>query len=524
MYRSGICCRSITTMDADGTARPASRSKSSERARDGRWARLCEANDCVHWRAVASALVSHPSTPAPTCSAAAGTLLLDDLRAKSRPRTASSRIAGSLLGSARGNDAADSLRLQREGVSAVALRATVKFSSLYYETLARVIEMQAKALPLSSHQVLTGIKMTWTQAPAVHCCLHAALQLEAACSPSGLPLLSRESCVEAIACCLKWMHYVHKTDEHAPVSEIRHAIIAVCDSIFIEVQPAAWRVSQPASTVASWGLLDVAPQSPPSAPNDAATSNPAPADGCAQSRQCHLSLDLASPGPSGVFAPSGASQGVWSEGTYVFRNDVLVKKKLSADSLPLWLERCSDQRVLEAASSCPTYFEVCQQFAKQELHSREMCSKMISEVQQLQERVAQLCREEDAAVRHSFELDWEKSNLFRSVELMRDDLGSKQSAFDASLDDMIRRQNELLAQVQEVRCRPPCSARLTFTSGQAAVPAPAKPTRAQLQPHPGRACSGTRPIFQRGCFFVCCPKLCAAIYLRSDPQCPFHCG
>ncbi len=420
-------------MDADGSARPASRSKSSEQVRDGRSARLSEANEGVHWRAVASALVAHPSTPAQTSTVADEILLFNDLRMKSRLMTASARIASSLLGLVQDNDAADSLRLRREGVSAagVALRPTVKFSSLYYETLARVIEMQAKALPLSSHQVLSGIKMTWTHAPAVHCCLHAALQLEAACAPSGLPLLSRESCVEVISCCLKWMRYVHKIDEHAPVSEIRRAIIAVCDSIFIEVQPAAWRVSQPASTVASWGLLDVAPQSPASAPNGTATSNPS---------------------PSGVFEPSGASQGVWSEGTYVFRSDVLVKKKLSADSLPLWLERCSDERLLEAASSCPTYFEVCQQFAKQELHSRETCSKMISEVRKLQERVAQVCREEDAAVRHAFELDWEKSNLFRNVELMRDDLTNKQNAFDASLDDMIRQQNELLKQVQEV-CR-----------------------------------------------------------------------
>jgi hypothetical protein len=37
------------------------------------------------------------------------------------------------------------------------------------------------------------------------------------------------------------------------------------------------------------------------------------------------------------------------------------------------------------------------------------------------------------------------------VELAREDLESRQAAFDASLDDMIRRQNDLLKQVQEVR-------------------------------------------------------------------------
>ena len=54
-------------------------------------------------------------------------------------------------------------------------------------------------------------------------------------------------------------------------------------------------------------------------------------------------------------------------------------------------------------------------------------------------------------MRHSLELDWEKSNLCRELQLTRDDLGSKQAQFDADLDDMIRRQNELLKQVQEVR-------------------------------------------------------------------------
>jgi hypothetical protein len=141
-------------------------------------------------------------------------------------------------------------------------------------------------------------------------------------------------------------------------------------------------------------------------------------------------------------------------GTYVFRNDILVQKHLSADSLPSWLERCSDEQLLEAACSCPTFFEVCQQFAKQEQHDRERCAKTISQIHNVQEKVAALCREDDAAVRHSLELDWEKSNLCRELQLMRDDLSSKQAQFDADLDDMIRRQNELLKQVQEVRDTP----------------------------------------------------------------------
>lgn len=501
-------------MDTHGPTRPASRSKSLDVGRTGR---LSEANESVHWRAVARALAADPLAPAPMSSVVAA----NDLRSKSRPATASSRMTSCVLGSALDNDAAN--RLRREcSAAGVALRTTVKFASLYYETLARVIEMQARALPLSSDQVLAGIKMTWTHAPAVSYCLHAALQLEAACAPSCLPVLSRENCVEAIACCLKWMDYVYKIDEHAPVPEIRRAIIAVCDSIFIEVQPAAWRVSQPASTVTSWGLLDIAPRSPTSAPNDTTTSIPAPADGCAHVRPCSLTLDPASPGPSGAFELGGTSEGV-----YVFRSDVLVKKKLSADSLPLWLERCSDERLLEAACACPTYFEVCQQFAKQELHSRETCSKIISEVRKLQERVAQLCREEDAAVRHAFELDWESSNLFRSVELMREDLANKQTAFDACLDDMIRQQNELLKQVQEVCPAKHCSsfsykspfctfaAHVTFTAGQAALPAPAKFAGAQPQLHPRRACSGPRPILQSSRFFLCSFELSLATSLRS---------
>ena len=505
-------------MDTHGSTRPASRSKSSD---DGRTVRLSEANESVHWRAVARALAADPLAPAPTSSVVAS----NDLRSKSRPATASSRMTSSVLGSALDNDAADRLRRECSAAAGVALRTAVKFASLYYETLARVIEMQARALPLSSDQVLAGIKMTWTHAPAVSYCLHAALQLEAACAPSCLPVLSRENCVEAIACCLKWMDYVSKIDEHAPVPEIRRAIIAVCDSIFIEVQPAAWRVSQPASTVTSWRLLDIAPRSPTSAPNDTTTSIPAPADGCAHVRPCCLTLDPASPGPSGAFELGGTSEGV-----YVFRSDVLVKKKLSADSLPLWLERCSDERLLEAACACPTYFEVCQQFAKQELHSRETCSKIISEVRKLQERVAQLCREEDAAVRHAFELDWENSNLFRSVELMRDDLANKQTAFDASLDDMIRQQNELLKQVQEVRPANQRSsfsfksfaAHVTFTAGQAALPAPAKCAGAQPQLHARRACSGPRSVLQRSGFFLCCLELCLATSLRSHPRRHFN--
>jgi hypothetical protein len=61
-----------------------------------------------------------------------------------------------------------------------------------------------------------------------------------------------------------------------------------------------------------------------------------------------------------------------------------------------------------------------------------------------------LCREEDAAVRHAFAMDWDRSNLFRNVNSLRDDLDGKQAEFDASLDEMIRKQNELLKQVQEV--------------------------------------------------------------------------
>jgi hypothetical protein len=139
-----------------------------------------------------------------------------------------------------------------------------------------------------------------------------------------------------------------------------------------------------------------------------------------------------------------------SGGTYKFRKEVLVKNKLSADCIPAWLENCSDDHLLEAACSCPTFYEVCQQFAKQEQHSRQQCANAISEIHELEEKVAALCREEDAAVRHAYALDWDRSNLFRSVELAREDLEGRQAAFDACLDDMIRRQNELLKQVQEV--------------------------------------------------------------------------
>jgi hypothetical protein len=54
-------------------------------------------------------------------------------------------------------------------------------------------------------------------------------------------------------------------------------------------------------------------------------------------------------------------------------------------------------------------------------------------------------------------LDWEKSNLFRSVHLLRDELDGKQAEFDVALDDMIRKQNELLKNVQQV-----CSCALLF--------------------------------------------------------------
>ena len=66
--------------------------------------------------------------------------------------------------------------------------------------------------------------------------------------------------------------------------------------------------------------------------------------------------------------------------SYIFRHDVLVKKKLGVNGVPLWLERCSDDHVLEALVSCSTYFEVCQQFSKQEQHDRELCTRTIREI------------------------------------------------------------------------------------------------------------------------------------------------
>ena len=47
-------------------------------------------------------------------------------------------------------------------------------------------------------------------------------------------------------------------------------------------------------------------------------------------------------------------------------------------------------------------------------------------------------------------MDWQKSNLFRDVNKMRADYERLEGEFDASMDDMIRRQNERLKMIQEV--------------------------------------------------------------------------
>jgi len=167
-------------------------------------------NEPMHWRSLALALTT--DEPSSAAAAAKGSSPANAAKApKERPASAGAQ-ARLLLGNSAPGGAlkAPSNRhrfeqwLVREGV-AVAGDAdckTMKFSSEYYSTLARVIELQARMLPLTSDQVLTGIRLTWAQAPAVNRCLLAALQLEAACGAQPPPPLSREGCVEVAACWL----------------------------------------------------------------------------------------------------------------------------------------------------------------------------------------------------------------------------------------------------------------------------------------------------------------------------------
>lgn len=450
MYRSGISSFSIRTVAKDDDKRKSVRSGNGQALSSD----AVEAKPPVHWRDLAAALVEQENALIPRAPCAE----VDKAAAaskSSKPRPATASALNPTSGSRR------MFRdwLEREGVAVAGSEncKTMKFSSEYYATLSRIIELQVKLLPLSPDQVVAAVKLIWAHAPAVNRCLQAALQLEAAAScrtlTDSVPFMARESCVELIACCLKWIQYVSKIDAAAPASALRRAVIAVCDSIFIELQPAIWRVAQPVGSLRHVRLLDVL--RPPSstlggALNAADSVEELQHDSCAVERGGHPPRSASQLHASCISHAHSAETG----GTYVFRNDILVQKHLSADSLPSWLERCSDEHLLEAACSCPTFFEVCQQFAKQEQHDRERCAKTISQIHNVQEKVAALCREDDAAVRHSLELDWEKSNLCRELQLTRDDLGSKQAQFDADLDDMIRRQNELLKQVQEVRDTP----------------------------------------------------------------------
>ena len=444
MYRSGISSFSIRTLDKDDDKRKSLRSGNGQALSGG----ALDAKQPVHWRDLAQALVEEEQALILPC-AEGGKVAAASKSSKSRPATASA------LNPTPGSRRMFRDWLEREGVAVAGSEncKTMKFSSEYYATLSRIIELQVKLLPLSSDQVVAAVKLIWAHAPAVNRCLHAALQLEAASSgrteTDSVPFMARESCVELIACCLKWIQYVRKIDAAAPTSALRRSVIAVCDSIFIELQPAIWRVAQPVGSLRHLRLLEVE-RPPPGTLGKLDATDLVEAvqdeDG-AEARSGHP------PRGAAQLQASRISHGHIAEtgGTYVFRNDILVQKHLSADGLPSWLEQCSDDHLVEAACSCPTFFEVCQQFAKQEQHDRERCAKTISQIHNVQEKVAVLCREDDAAVRHALELDWEKSNLCRSIQLMRDDLTSKQAQFDADLDDMIRRQNELLKQVQEVR-------------------------------------------------------------------------
>jgi hypothetical protein len=442
MYRSGISSFSIRTVDKDDDKRKSMRSGNGQALSGG----AVEAKPPVHWRDLAVALVEQEKSLIPP-SAEGVKVAAASKSSKARPATASA------LNPTSGSRRMFRDWLQREGVAVAGSEncKTMKFSSEYYATLSRIIELQVKLLPLSSDQVVAAVKLVWEHAPAVNRCLQAALQLEAASScrteTDSAPFMARESCVELIACCLKWIQYVRKIEAAVPAPALRRAVIAVCDSIFIELQPAIWRVAQPVGSLRHVRLLDV--QRPPSK-LDALDSVEEVQDDNGVSVREGSGHPLRS---AAQFQASRISHARLAEtgGTYVFRNDILVQKHLSADCLPSWLEQCSDDHLLDAACSCPTFFEVCQQFAKQEQHDRERCAKTISQIHNVQEKVAALCREDDAAVRYSLELDWEKSNLCRSLQLMRDDLSSKQAHFDADLDDMIRRQNELLKQVQEVR-------------------------------------------------------------------------
>jgi hypothetical protein len=353
--------------------------------------------------------------------------------------------------------------LERESIAVAGDKRckNMVFTSEYHATLSRMIELHAQMLPLSSQQVQSCIELVWSSAPTVNRCLMVALQLEAACREHAIEPLTREKCAEVIACCLKWISYLKQSSEHPSVASLRRCVIALCDSIFIDFQPAAWRVAQPIRTLQRAKLLDAAlsPLRPgaeqllalsSSGEHDPRDESSSP---CETDSRCPSTAAESTPDASNtVGMPSRL--GVAASETavcYKFRSDALVKKKLDSECLPEWLEQCSDEQLTEAACSCATYFDACLQYSKQEQHDRQQCATTISQIHHLQEKVAVLCREEDAAVRHAFALDWDKSNEMRAVLLMREELSKKQEEFDASLDSMICRQNELLKKVQDVR-------------------------------------------------------------------------
>jgi hypothetical protein len=406
MYRSGISSAFLRTLDKD-EGKEAGASRKLQKALRTAHSDTVDASEHVPWRSLALALTDDNSSSGSVAAKGAGPALATKPPIV-RPATAGLQASRLLLGSASRPTSSNRHRfkqwLEREGVAVAGDGdcKTMKFASEYYSTLARLIELQARMLPLTSDQVLMGIQLVWAQAPAVSRCLLAALQLEAACKSHPLQSLSRESCVEVIACCFKWAEYVQKNDPRAPTSELRRAIVAVCDSIFRGLQPAVWQVARPLQHLRHTRLLDVAPTRGSSQLNDTALAmNASGLSGDSVNASLALSSEGMGLGSTSEFASSVLSHGLQGDdrGTYVFHNDLLVKKKLSVDCAPTWLDSCSDEHVLDAACSCPTYFEVCNQFAKQEQQDRERCQITIAEIHKLQEKVAVLCREDDAAVR-----------------------------------------------------------------------------------------------------------------------------
>ena len=404
MYRSGISSAFLRTLDKD-EGKEAGASRKLQKALRTAHSDTVDASEHVPWRSLALALTDDNSSSGSVAAKGAGPALATKPPIV-RPATTGLQASRLLLGSASRPTSSNRHRfkqwLESEGVAVAGDGdcKTMKFASEYYSTLARLIELQARMLPLTSDQVLIGIQLVWEQAPAVSRCLLAALQLEAACKSHSLQSLSRESCVEVIACCFKWAEYVQKNDPRAPTSELRRAIVAVCDSIFRGLQPAVWQVARPLQHLRHTRLLDVAPRSS-SQLNDTAM-NASRLSGDSAIASLALSSEGMGLGSTSEFASSVLSHGLQDDGrgtSYVFHNDLLVKKKLSVDCAPTWLDGCSDDHILDAACSCPTYFEVCNQFAKQEQQDRERCQKTIAEIHKLQEKVAVLCREDDAAVR-----------------------------------------------------------------------------------------------------------------------------